>query len=346
MPKLDTLVGATLFVIFNAVAASADASLQPSAFSTRITPDPTYTPLIKSPLPQNSARAEGILQEWDWRNVSGVNYMSVVRNQHIPVYCGSCWAMASTSSLADRWNIKRKDAWPSAYLSVQNVIDCGYAGTCKEGGWDSKVYEYAASQGIPAESCNNYIAMDSPLCTDLQQCFTCDPAPPYNGSCFPVTDYERLTVSEHGRLAGRANMMAEIKARGPISCSINATRALDKYKGGVFAQYNEDQSVNHMVSVVGWGVENATGIEYWIVRNSWGEFWGERGFFRVVTSTYLNDTGNMYNMGIERSCGWAVPEAWFSATDLGFNPPSIETISSVASSSAKAILCQIRLESP
>lgn len=36
-----------------------------------------------------------------------------------------------------------------------------------------------------------------------------------------------------------------------------------RYKGGVFAQYNEDQTVNHMVSVVGWGVENATGIEYW-----------------------------------------------------------------------------------
>ena len=61
-----------------------------------------------------------------------------------------------------------------------------------------------------------------------QQCFTCDPAPPYNGSCFPVADYERLTVSEHGRLAGRSDMMAEIKARGPISCTINATRALDK----------------------------------------------------------------------------------------------------------------------
>ncbi len=72
-----------------------------------------------------------------------------------------------------------------------------------------------------------------------------------------------------------------------------------------------------------------------IARNSWGEFWGERGFFRVVTSAYLNDTGNMYNMGIERSCGWAVPESWFDAADLGFNPPSIETLSSVASSNAR-----------
>ncbi|KAK9903289.1 hypothetical protein WJX75_001980 [Coccomyxa subellipsoidea] len=75
-----------------------------------------------------------------------------------------------------------------------------------------------------------------------------------------------------------------------------------RYKGGVFEQYNEDQSVHHIVSVVGWGMENDT--EYWIVRNSCSEFCCEQGFFRVVTSEYRNQTGNMYNMGIERDCSW------------------------------------------
>ena len=63
-----------------------------------------------------------------------------------------------------------------------------------------------------------------------QQCYSCNPAPLENktSGCVPVRRYERLTVSEHGRLAGRSDMMAEIKARGPITCAINATSGLDK----------------------------------------------------------------------------------------------------------------------
>jgi len=126
---------------------------------------------------------------------------------------------------------------------------------------------------------------------------TCDPI----HGCMPIKDYPKITISEYGPVSGDLNIMAEIYARGPISVYLNS-QCLHSYTGGInlYDECNNTET-NHAVQLNGWGTEN--GVDYWIGRNSWGTYWGERGFFRIVRGGRF-DVGEGY---------WAVPDV----ADLG-----------------------------
>lgn len=240
-------------------------------------------------------------ESWDWRNANGVNYLSPTRNQHIPTYCGSCWDFAATSSFADRINIMKGSTFPVTYLSTQHVINCGNAGSCF-GGDDMGVYEYAKSHGIPDETCNNYQAKNQD-CTPMNECYTCYPG----GTCEAISNYTVFVAESYGSISGADDMKAEIYSRGPISCVIDATDKLEQLRleqpadsNYVYEEYVPFPAINHVISVVGYGV-NSTGFHYWIVRNSWGEPWGDRGFVKLLMNS------PSYNLGVEEGCSFVVP---------------------------------------
>lgn len=269
-----------------------------------------YTPLTKT---TTSSSSSSLPNEFTWSNVDGINYLTKNLNQHIPVYCGSCWAHGSMSALGDRIKIARKAAWPDINLSIQFLLNCQMGGSCN-GGDHLATYKAIKEYGsIPYDDCMVYQACSSDSketgcqnkkdfeCRPINICRTCDTFTGRGGQCSPIVHYPNATIAEFGAVRGADDMMTEIYKNGPIACGINAEEIVN-YQGGVLNLPKKLKTINHIISVVGWGYDEHLDKQYWIIRNSWGSYWGELGFMRLVHGEN--------QLGIEKTCAYAIPGNW------------------------------------
>lgn len=278
--------------------------------------------VIRSPLPQEYIADKELPSHFDWRNVSGVNYVASDVNQHIPTYCGSCWIHGSTAALNDRIKIARKAQFPDVMVSRQALMNCvpsysNYSDAVSVGepkgcnGGDAwEVYEYLHRTKVPDETCQPYEAKNG-QCDDMGVCRNC-----FTEGCWAIEKFSGIGVAEYGNVSGETAMMKEIFARGPIACSaftnlrffFNYSEVASKHDGVYIDRSIKNITVNdtdHVVSVSGWGQTKA-GQKYWIIRNSWGTYWGEGGWFKLLR-------GENHLM-IESDCYWPVPA--FSEEEL------------------------------
>jgi cathepsin X len=250
--------------------------------------------------------------------------LSIFLEQHKD--CGSCWAHGALSALADRIKIARSGIGDDINLSIQYVLNCGKgtAGSCW-GGSHTGVYEFIKSKGfVPYDTCQPYLACSSDstegfcahvdtTCNTNNICRTCSTFTSFGGSCTEINTFPNATIAEYGTynllsINRLHKIKAEIYSRGPVATGVNAN-PLVEYKGGVIKTggYIWDMLMDHIVSIVGWGVDD-DGDEYWICRNSWGQYWGEMGFFRIMTGSNL--------LGIEESVAWATPGQFTTANNF------------------------------
>jgi len=264
-----------------------------------------------SPLPHETLKTVELPDSFSWGDK---NLLTMSRNQHIPQYCGSCWAHGSISALGDRIKIARKGKGIDINLSVQHLLNCGNVGSCHGGTVDGP-YQWMHSisrkgAGIGYETAQPYLACSSESregfcqhvdtsCKPLNTARTCGSFSEEGGPCTGLSEYPNATVVDYGSIMGERAMKKEIFNRGPISCGIDAGPLLNYESGVIHHRWSLMQ--DHVVSVVGWGKDGDT--SYWIVRNSWGEFWGEMGYVRVAFGS----------LALERSCAWAVPGAFTAA---------------------------------
>ena len=320
-------------------AAAAWCALLGVASSRYIAPDPMPSPTTHTTLTEQhhalGVGRAGIPTSFDWRTVAGV--VSPIRSQYLPEWCGSCWAHAVTSSLADRVNVLRtRDGYTgqrgSVMLSVQNFLDCGTAGKCYGGSWE-KAFEWAASHGVCDDSCAPYKGKDGFKCEPCSLIFENKTSVPVPGARrFRAAEWGYVNASSYGATTSEpkaiAEMQNEIAARGPIVCSMeteddhNPLGAWHCYEGGVYKTKNTFPSTNHVISLVvsamtlrllcatslalltqrycrqGWGKDDDDDkTPYWIGRHSGGTIFGEEGFFRIERGVNA--------LNIESHCGYA-----------------------------------------
>ena len=255
-------------------------------------------PNLKSPYTWTPNEIDGSLPaNWSWGNVNGTNFLCTTKNQHIPQYCGSCWAQATTSTISDRIAIARGGRFPEIDISPQVLLTCDLDDDGCHGGEPLSAYAWMHNNDITDSSCAPYQALshyEGLKCDAQAKCKDCQP----NGSCFVPPTFNKYRVGVYGTLPqDPVAIQNEIYARGPVTCCLNAGPIVNFTGSGVFAS-NAAPDLNHAIAVVGWGV-TATGTPYWLVRNSWGEYWGDLGYIKIYRG---NNT-----IGIEAACTFGVP---------------------------------------
>lgn len=233
---------------------------------------------------------------WDWRNVSGKSFVAPVRQQGA---CGSCYIFAEIAVMEARLKIlmeskpalKKKltpyldsDGWIS--LSQQDVVSCSkYSQGC-QGGFPYLVGKYAHDYHVVPSSCFPYTSIDGSFASCDLKCKN----PPFRvrGKSY---DY----IGGYYGASNAQKMQIEILKNGPIAVNILTLPDFGYYEKGVYyhlpgiAQAKKWKKswepVTHSVVIVGWGVEKETQMKYWIVENSWGNQWGQQGFFMIRRET-------------------------------------------------------------
>jgi hypothetical protein len=186
--------------------------------------------------------------------------------------CGSCWACSSVAAIEVVLN-KQAGGLNYSHLSRQFILDCVGPDTQPMGviqtkgcfgGWQPTAFNYVIKNGIRLESEYPYVAVNGATC-------------PGKGSLMPLSGANSIPPGN------TTAIMQAVSQYGGVVAIIEVLMDFVYYVGGVYNNPACDgQLLSHGVTIVGYGNDPISGLDYWLVKNSFGREWGEDGYFRMA----------------------------------------------------------------
>jgi cathepsin B len=217
--------------------------------------------------------------------------------------CGSCWSFGSTECFEDRRCIATKE---DVEFSAEDTasccrgFSCGMSNGCN-GGQPTAALHWMSSKGVVTGG--DYPDMNKGTgcrAYSLAPCAHHVPPSPKYPAC-PKEEYHtpqceakcesaytNKTYEEDKTKSARAfsvhgveKIKSELVAGGPLSCAFTVYSDFPTYKSGVYQRTAGSTALGgHAVEIIGYGTESGT--DYWLVKNSWNEEWGDGGTFKIL----------------------------------------------------------------
>jgi len=203
----------------------------------------------------------------DWRSSGCV---TAVKDQG---QCGSCWTFAGTEAVESAWCIA---GGPLYVLSEQLMVDCITTSNGCSGGNDADVFAYLEDHYAMLESAYPYTATD--------------------GSCqYDANNATDVQTTGWDYVPRDVDSMKSYVAMRPMAVSVNASSdVFHQYTSGVIDSPDCGTTHNHAILAVGYGTDADSGLDYWLVRNSWGNDWGDNGYVKIaITDTPVDRLGRL-----------------------------------------------------
>jgi cathepsin B len=185
--------------------------------------------------------------------------------------CGSCWAFGASEALSDRFCIK-SNGTVNVILSPQNLVSCDWEGNMGcNGGIPQLAWEYMELAGLPTLTCVPYTSGDGKAHACAHKCEGSETFKKYYAQPFTQKTYRSVAAIQEA-----------IFTDGPVEGAFEVYSDFMQYQSGVYVKSKTASYLGgHAIKIIGWGTDQKTGLDYWIVANSWATTWGMNGYFYI-----------------------------------------------------------------